>query len=55
MRMAELPRFCNYTQICASNYVTRTSWLIKAAKRLLENERMESTEELLAKIVEKEK
>lgn len=42
-------------QICASNYITRTSWLIKAAKRLLENERMESTEELLAKIVEKEK
>ena len=39
-------------QICASNYITRTSWPIKAAKRLLENERMESTEELLAKIVE---
>jgi len=42
-------------QICASNYITRTSWLIKAAKQLLEKERMESTEELLAKIAEKEK
>ena len=42
-------------QICASNYITRTSWLIKAAKYLLENERIESTEELLAKIREKEK
>jgi len=42
-------------QICASNYITRTSWLIKAAKHLLEKERMESTEELLARLVEKEK
>lgn len=41
-------------QICASNYITRTSWLIKASKHLLEKERMESTEELLAKIREKE-
>lgn len=41
-------------QICASNYITRTSWLIKAAKHLLEKERMESTEELLAKTREKE-
>lgn len=41
-------------QICASNYITRTSWLIKASKNLLEKERMESTEELLAKIREKE-
>lgn len=42
-------------QICASNYITRTSWLIKAAKALLEKERMDSTEELLAKIADKEK
>jgi metal-responsive CopG/Arc/MetJ family transcriptional regulator len=42
-------------QICASNYVTRTSWLIKASKLLLETERMESTESMLAKIIEKER
>ena len=42
-------------QICASNYITRTSWLIKAAKSLLEKERMDSTEELLAKIADKER
>jgi metal-responsive CopG/Arc/MetJ family transcriptional regulator len=42
-------------QICDSNYITRTSWLIKASKLLLEKERLESTEELLAKITEKEK
>lgn len=41
-------------QICASNYITRTSWLIKAAKHLLEKERMDSTEEMLAKIADKE-
>lgn len=41
-------------QICASNYITRTSWLIRASKHLLEKERMDSTEELLAKIADKE-
>lgn len=41
-------------QICASNYITRTSWLIKAAKHLLEKERIETTEEMLAKIADKE-
>lgn len=42
-------------QICAANYITRTSWLIKAARRLLESERASSSEEILAKIVSKEK
>ena len=42
-------------QICASNYITRTSWLIKAAKFLIETDRLESTDELLAKIKQNEK
>lgn len=42
-------------RICASNYITRTSWLIKAAKSLIEKERMKNTEELLAKLADKEK
>jgi len=41
-------------QICASNYITRTSWLIRAAKHFLKNERMRSTEELLANLANKE-
>lgn len=41
-------------QICASNYITRTSWLIRASKSLLEKERIESTEEMLRKIAKKE-
>ena len=41
-------------QICASNYITRSSWLIKASKLLLETERMESTESLLTKLSKKE-
>ena len=41
-------------QVCASNYISRTSWLIRASKLLLEKERIESTEEILAKIAEKE-
>lgn len=42
-------------QICASLYIPRTSWLIKAARFLLEKERISNTEELLARISEKEK
>lgn len=42
-------------QVCDSNYITRTSWLIKAAKNQLENDRLKSTEEILSKIAEKEK
>lgn len=42
-------------QICAVNYITRTSWLIKAARIFLENERASSSEEILAKITSKEK
>lgn len=41
--------------ICSSQYITRTSWLIRAAKNLLENERMQRSEDLLNKLVEKEK
>lgn len=42
-------------QICASNYITRTSWLIRAAKNLLETERMKNTDELMAKLLDNEK
>lgn len=42
-------------QICASNYITRTSWLIRAAKTLIEKERMKNTDELLAKLANIEK
>lgn len=42
-------------QICATNYITRTSWLIKAARKLLESERVSNSEEILAKIANKEK
>lgn len=42
-------------QICTSLYIPRTSWLIKAARFLLEKERISNTEELLARISEKEK
>lgn len=41
-------------QICAKNYITRTSWLIRAARELLEKERMTKTEDILAKIANKE-
>lgn len=41
-------------QICASNYITRTSWLIRAAKTLIERERVKSTKELLEKLADKE-
>lgn len=42
-------------KICASNYFTRTSWLIRAAKNVLEKERVKSTDELLAKLTNAEK
>jgi metal-responsive CopG/Arc/MetJ family transcriptional regulator len=42
-------------QICAALYIPRTAWLIKAARLLLEKERTVNTEEILAKISEKEK
>lgn len=41
-------------QICATNYITRTSWLIRAARTVLENERAASTEDIVAKIANKE-
>lgn len=42
-------------QICAINYITRTAWLIRAAREFLEKERMAKTEDILAKIANKEK
>ncbi len=41
-------------QICARNYITRTAWLLRAARELLEKERMAKTEDLLAKLANKE-
>jgi|GEM_PF-4171529 len=41
-------------QLCASNYISRTAWLIKAARHSLDKKRADSTEELLAKLAEKE-
>ena len=41
--------------ICSANYITRTSWLIRAAKLLMEKERIVRTEELLAKMSDNEK
>lgn len=41
-------------QICAKNYIPRTSWLIRAARELLDKERMENTAEIIAKIANKE-
>ncbi|NRB11574.1 MAG: hypothetical protein HRU35_08245 [Rickettsiaceae bacterium] len=37
-------------QICASNYSTRTSWLIRAAKHFLEKERLKGKDEIIAKL-----
>ena len=37
-------------QLCSSNYITRTSWLIKAAKEKIDRERVNSTENIIAKI-----
>jgi metal-responsive CopG/Arc/MetJ family transcriptional regulator len=41
-------------QICSTLYIPRTSWLIKAARALLDQERMSRTDEILAKISDKE-
>ena len=40
--------------ICANQYISRTSWLLRAAKQFLEKERADRTEEILAKIASKE-
>lgn len=42
-------------QICAINHITRTSWLIKAARELLEKERVLRTDDILAKIANRER
>lgn len=41
-------------QICAKHYITRTSWLIRAARELLEKDRMRNTNDIIAKIASKE-
>ena len=41
-------------QICSATYVSRASWLIRAAKALLENERRTSKEDIIAKITKME-
>lgn len=42
-------------QLCFSNYITRTSWLIKAAKEKIERERKNNTENIIEKIARLEK
>jgi metal-responsive CopG/Arc/MetJ family transcriptional regulator len=38
--------------ICAKEYITRTSWLLRAARELLNKERLKKTEDLIAKMSE---
>jgi len=40
--------------LCAANYITKSSWLIKAAKELLEKERKQRSEELLNRLVKQD-
>ena len=41
--------------VCSAEFITRTSWLIRASKELLSKERVKKTEDLLAKLTEEEK
>lgn len=41
--------------VCSAEFITRTAWLIRASKELLNKERLKRTEDLLAKITEEEK
>jgi len=41
--------------ICSAEFITRTSWLIRAARELLEKERKKRSEELLDKLTSKGK
>ena len=40
--------------ICTANYISRSAWLIKAARELLEKERKSNAEELLQKLGKRE-
>ena len=40
--------------ICTANYISRSAWLIKAARELLEKERKSNAEELLQKLGKQE-
>jgi metal-responsive CopG/Arc/MetJ family transcriptional regulator len=42
-------------QICAANYITKTTWLIRSAIEKLERERTKGAEDLIAKIASHEK
>ena len=42
-------------QICSANYITRTSWIIKAAIEKIERDRNQGAEDLIAKIASHEK
>ncbi|HCU06376.1 MAG TPA: hypothetical protein DIC42_02170 [Holosporales bacterium] len=41
-------------QICNINYITRSSWLITAAREKLLKERMKGREEIISKITSQE-
>lgn len=41
-------------QICNSMFITRSSWLLNAAKEKLLNERMKNADELISKIAKHE-
>ncbi len=40
--------------ICSANYISRASWLLKAARELLDKERKQKSEELLHKLIREE-
>lgn len=39
--------------ICSINQISRSAWILKAARELLEKERMEKKEDLLRRLTEK--
>ena len=41
-------------QICKSTYITRASWLLRAAKEKLEKERIKNAQEVIDKIAKHE-
>jgi metal-responsive CopG/Arc/MetJ family transcriptional regulator len=42
-------------QICSANYTSRTSWIINAARYLINQERNTKTNTLISKLAEREK
>lgn len=41
--------------ICSTNYISRTSWLLKAAREMLDKERKQKSEELINKLIKENK